>query len=149
MVSAAQASANVRTATLNEARRLGFYTNDGSGFAINSLAPSQQIALTNAVAAYILAHRDLFDTGATDLTNPWLSATKGTNTQTEATGGGLGDYLGALSDNLATAGNAAAGIGQGVLNVAYMSRWLIPGAVLLFVGLWIINHTGRPPAASE
>lgn len=147
MVSPAQAAANVASVTRLEAQRLGFYTGTGSGFQINTLAPSQQIALTNAVAAYILAHPASFDTGAADLTNPVLSAAKAFNTAQTDPGGGLRDYLAAVGDNLAGAGTAVAGIGQGVLTAASWSRWLIPLALVAAVIIWLSNHAGRPPAS--
>lgn len=79
MVTADQASANVKTATRVLARDLGFYVNDGSGFDIGALTPAQQIQLTNSLAAYIKGHPELFDTGAADLTNPYNSAAYATN----------------------------------------------------------------------
>lgn len=61
MPTAEQSAANVRTATAMLARSMGFYSNDGSGFQYVDLAPAQQVALTNALASYIVARPDLFD----------------------------------------------------------------------------------------
>ncbi len=93
MVTASQARANVASATTLLARQLGLYSNDGSGFDYSALSPNDQITLTNALAAYIQAHPALFDTGATDLTNPALSAAYSTNSGIEENNYALGQFV--------------------------------------------------------
>lgn len=81
-VSREQAARNVATATAIQERALGLMPEAG-GSRYSDLAPQEQIALTNAVAAYILTRPDLFDTGAADLTNPFRLAAYATNSALE------------------------------------------------------------------
>lgn len=73
-VSREQALRNVRTATIVQARALGYLPEGNAPFLYNALTAVQQVTLTNALATYISTRPELFDTGETSLVNPYLSA---------------------------------------------------------------------------
>lgn len=93
MPTAAQSAANVRTATAMLARSLGIYTNDGSGFEYVNLRPEQQVALTNAVASYIVGRPDLFDAATIN------NAMQARNTPIGSTSISLGEFTDAFIEN--------------------------------------------------
>ncbi len=138
MVTPAQASANVKSATRLLAQRLGLYVNDGSGFSAASvLNPNDQIALTNALADYIAANPALFDTGANDLTNPILSAPQAKNQALQDTGMTLGDF----ETNV---------LGSFRADLVSMGKYLLAAAVVVALGYVItraiLDH--KAPATS-
>jgi len=138
VVTAQQARQNVDTATRLIAGRLGFYSNSGAGFSHGDLQPAQQIALTNALADYILANPALFDTGAADLTNPVRSADLAKNEQLDSTGGALSTFL---DESLRS---ARAANPFDALNLPTVAKWLFFGALALGA-LWLFLR--RPARA--
>lgn len=136
MVTPAQATANVKSATRLLAAGLGFYSGDGSGFDYGKLTADQHIALTNALATYISGHPALFDTGAADLTNPVNSAPLAHNTAQQDTSYSVDEFADAFLNN------ARAVNPFDPANIATVGKWVLLAVVVLGIA-WLFFH--RPP----
>lgn len=134
MVTAENARLNLRTAARNVAERLGV---DPA-----NMDQAQRIAYNRALAAEILKYPQSFTPEIIEIAQR-IGYTDSANLEDASFS--WGEFA---AEAISPAAEAAQSIGQGALNVANLSRWLIPAAVIFFVFLWISNHAGRPPAAS-
>jgi hypothetical protein len=96
-VTVEQSKANARTASAMLARQFGFYENNGGGFVVASLSRENQVALGDALAAYVVEHPALFTDQAIAAASYHLRL-PGTGKPLAREGWTLGEFADALLD---------------------------------------------------
>lgn len=97
----------------------------------------ERLAFNNALAKYIAANPELFS--AQDNANALISLNRNNAALSDNSfTSNFADFFSNLEDEAISAGESVAGIGQGVLNFASLSRWLIPlaGIAVVVILLW-------------
>ncbi len=97
---------------------------------------AEQIAYNKALATYIAGNPDSFSDAQVTAANAVINRDYGTSPDTSFTSS-LSEFGSAFVDEAISAGEAVGGIGNGVLNLASLMRWLVPVTGIVLVGLFV------------
>lgn len=101
---------------------------------------SQVVSFNKAFAAYVLAHPDSFGTAAVQTASIVANENPAQLDDTSLSAD-ISAFGSAVVDEAVAAGNAVGGIGRGVLTAASLAAWVIPGGLLILVGVWLFHKS--------
>lgn len=109
-----------------------------------NLSPEDRIKLLDYTFAYIAEHPEQYEARQVEIAKRHVAAW-GTSTPLLDTSFDWGMLASEVGKNVASAAEDVASIGKGVLNLASMSKWLIPLVGLALVGIvvWKVSQSDK------